>query len=117
MGIEPTTIVLHPYANAPRRPRKVIIRKGLKCVLDVLRAEWRNSTPRFASTPERRNEKNNVNKYTSLPRVGIEPTTSRFHSHTLYLCATTGLIFTLRTCVSMIIRKVQSTAFRRGARW
>ena len=27
----------------------------------------------------------------SSPRVGIEPTTSRFYNHTLCLCATTGL--------------------------
>ena len=34
-------------------------------VLDALRVEWRNSTPRFASTPERRNDNLNVNKYLS----------------------------------------------------
>ena len=28
-----------------------------------MRVEWRNSTPRFASTPERTNENINVNKY------------------------------------------------------
>ena len=42
---------------------------------------------RFTSTPERRNE--NINKY-FISSSGIEPTTSRFYSHTLRPCAITG---------------------------
>ena len=32
-------------------------------VLEALRIEWRNSTPCFASVPERRNENINLSKY------------------------------------------------------
>ena len=33
------------------------------CVLEALRVEWQNSTPRLTSTPERRNGNINLNKY------------------------------------------------------
>ena len=36
-----------------------------------MRVEWRDSTPRLASKPERRNENKHLNKY-FFPRVGIE---------------------------------------------
>ena len=55
-------------------------------ILEALRVEWRNSTPRFASTPQRRNENINVNKY-FMSSSGIELTTSRFYIHTLCPCA------------------------------
>ena len=42
--------------------------------LEELRVEWRNSTPRFASLPERGNE--NIIKILFL-RMRIEPTTSK----------------------------------------
>ena len=43
---------------------------------------WRNSTPRFAPTPERRNGNVNLNKNFTLSS-GIESTTNRVYSHTL----------------------------------
>ena len=52
----------------------------------------RTQSRAFASTPERRNGNINLNNISS-PRVGIEPTTSRFYSHTLCHCATIGLNF------------------------
>ena len=60
-------------------------------ILEALRAEWRNSTPRFASTPERRNKDINLNTY-FISSIGIESTTSGVYSYTMYPCATTGLI-------------------------
>ena len=70
-------------------------------ILETFRVEWRNSTPRFSSTPERRNKTINLNKYLCFnifkvlllllekkniwfPRVGIGPTTDRVYSH---ICA------------------------------
>ena len=38
-----------------------------------------------------RHQSEEINIYISLPRVGIEPTTSPFYSHTSCPCATTGL--------------------------
>ena len=49
---------------------------------------WQNSTPRFPSTPERRNGNINLNKH-FISSSGVEPTTSRSYSHTLCPCATT----------------------------
>ena len=46
---------------------------------EAFRVEWQNSTPRFASTPERRNK--NI-KYS---RMGIEAKTFRVYNHTLAL--------------------------------
>ena len=60
-------------------------------VLEALHVEWRNSMPRFAPTPEQRNENINLTNI-SFPRVGIEPTTNRFYIHTLCPCATTGAL-------------------------
>ena len=53
--------------------------------MEALHVEWQKSTPRFASTPERRNENINLNKIT-FTRLGIELTT-RFckRAHTLVL--------------------------------
>ena len=47
-----------------REPSVKTLRSPLsRRVLEALRVEWRNSAPRFASTPERGNENINVNKY------------------------------------------------------
>ena len=59
-------------------------------ILEALLVEWQNSTTHFASTPERKNGNINLNKYL-ISSSGIEPTSSRFYSHTLCPCATTGL--------------------------
>ena len=46
-------------------------------ILETLCVEWANSTPRFASTPERKN------KNMKSPRVWIEITICRVYSHML----------------------------------
>ena len=46
-----------------REPSVKTLRSPLSGVLEALRVEWRNSTPRFASTSERRNGNININKY------------------------------------------------------
>ena len=58
----------------------------------------------LASTPERRNGNINLSKYFISSR--IEPTTSRFYSHTLYHCATTGL------CSSFSLMGIEPTTYR-----
>ena len=68
--------------------------------LEALRIEWRNSTPRFGSTQEGRNEIINVYKYWLFSSG--EPTTSRFCRHTLCLCATTSLDIPI-TSIKMFI--------------
>ena len=74
-----------------------------------------NSTPRFASTPERRNGNVNLNKYSS-PRAGNEPTTSRFYSHTLCHCATTGLMIYCIIFVTRSSGEADSRAYPRRER-
>ena len=59
-------------------------------VLEALRVEWWESTPRCASTPELRNE---------------NPTTSRFYSQALCPCAMTGLLFPLAYII-LVVQKI-----------
>ena len=77
---------LHAVSRTHQGRQKEPSVKTLRCplsgrVLEALRVEWRNSTPHFPLTPERRNENINVNKY-FISSKRIEPTTSRFNSHT-----------------------------------
>ena len=51
-----------PSVKTLRPPLSVGRQESVGC-LEALRVEWQNSTLRFASTPERRNENINVNKY------------------------------------------------------
>ena len=51
------------HLGRQREPSVKTLRSPLSWVLMALRVERRNSTPRFASTPEPRNENINVNKY------------------------------------------------------
>ena len=54
---------------------------------EALRIEWQNSTPRFASTPERRNGNINLNEYL------ISSGGDRIHKQLVLQshCTTTGL--------------------------
>ena len=58
-----------------------MLRRSVPHLPQVMRLEWRNSTPRVASTPERRNGNRNLNKY--LISYGF--------TLTICHCATTGL--------------------------
>ena len=63
-------------------------------------------TPRFVSTPERRNKNINVNKY-SFPRVGIEPTISPLYSQTLKIWQ--------KFCKTYFLRNIASLSSARRA--
>ena len=52
---------LHAVSRTQQdRQREPSVKKLRSLILEALCVEWSNSTPRFASTPERRNE--NINK-------------------------------------------------------
>ena len=81
-----------------------------------LRVDWQNLTPGLFPTPERRHGNINLSINISSPRVEIEPTTSRFYSHTSCRCATTGLYpLTMHTvsfnCVDLETRTLSSAYF------
>ena len=61
-----------------REPSIKTFRFLLSAIVKELCIGWRNFTPRFASTPQQRNE--NIKYYISF---SIEPTICRIDSHTL----------------------------------
>ena len=55
--------VLRTQHGRQREPSVMTLRSPLSEILEALRVEWQNSTPRLISTPERRNENINLSKY------------------------------------------------------
>ena len=78
-------------------------------ILEVSRVEWRNSIPRFVSTPEPRNENINLNNFFYFLGWGSQPQPVDF---ALCPCATTGFLlcvhifFTNITLKFMTIKKI-----------
>ena len=83
---------MHAVSRTQQGKQIEPIVKTLRCPLSPefwRRVKWRHSTPHFASTPERRNENINVNKYL-ISTSGIESTTShdwpqRYNNYNYYI--------------------------------
>ena len=82
---------LHAVSRTHHGRRREPSVKTLRSPLS-LRVEWRNSTPRFASTPERTNKNINVNKYfTSSSGYRTHSQSILQPCYILCPCATTGI--------------------------
>ena len=68
-----------PCVKTHRSPLSVLF-----LVLGPLRVEWRNPTQLFASTPERRNENINLNKY-FISSNGDRTHNQSIYSHTSFM--------------------------------